>query len=234
MPSANVKIVSFSGIDGAGKSTQIQAVVDYLRGRGLAPKIHTFWDDIAVFPEFREQASLAVFKGDRGVGRPEKPIVRRDKNVTSWYVVSFRLLLYLLDVVSLALVVARASAADVDVVIFDRYIYDELANLPLKRRWARFYVRLLLRCTPKPDLPLLLDADPDAACRRKPEYPPSFVERNREAYLRLAVLAGMRVLPPLTIEEMKAKVLNWVSEVCASQARSRRRSRSIALILKGR
>src|SRR5215469_8784332 len=113
MPSANVKIVSFSGIDGAGKSTQIEAVVDYLRERGLAPKILSFWDDVAVFPEFREHVSLSVFKGDRGVGRPEKPIVRRDKNVSSWYVVPFRLLLYLLDVFRLAIVVSRASAADV-------------------------------------------------------------------------------------------------------------------------
>ena len=110
---------------------------------------------------------------------------------------------------------SRASAAEADVVVFDRYIYDELANLPLKGRWARFYIRLLLRLTPKPDLALLLDADSDAACQRKPEYPPEFVERNREAYLRLAGLAGMTVLPPLSIEETKATILNRVSKVCA-------------------
>jgi thymidylate kinase len=215
MASTNPKIVSFSGIDGAGKSTQIEALLNYLRERGFTVKIYTFWDDIVVLPGLRERVSLSVFKGDRGVGSPEKPIIRRDKNVASWYVVSSRLLLYLLDVCSLATVVSRACAAEADVVIFDRYIYDELANLPLKRRWARFYIRFLLRLTPKPDLALLLDADPDAACQRKPEYPPEFVERNREAYLRLARLAGMAVLPPLTIEETTATILSRVSEVCA-------------------
>jgi thymidylate kinase len=215
MASTHAKIVSFSGIDGAGKSTQIEALIDYLRKRGFAVKIYTFWDDIVVLSGFRERMSLSVFKGDRGVGSPEKPIIRRDKNVASWYVVTSRLLLYLLDVCGLAVVVSRASAAEADVVIFDRYIYDELANLPLKRRWARFYIRLLLRLAPKPDLALLLDADPDAAWQRKPEYPPEFVERNREAYLRLARLVSMAVLPPLTIEETTATILSRVSEVCA-------------------
>lgn len=215
MPSTNTKIISFSGIDGAGKSTQIEGLLDYLRARGFAPTIYTFWDDVVVLPGFRENVSLSVFKGDRGIGSPDKPIVRRDKNVTAWYVIAFRLALYLLDVCSLTMVVTKASTAEGGVVIFDRYIYDELANLPLKSRWARFYIRLLLRLTPKPDLALLLDADPDAACQRKPEYPPEFVERNRESYLRLARLAGMTVLPPLTIEETKAKILNQVSEVVA-------------------
>ena len=215
MASTNAKIVTFSGIDGAGKSTQIEALLNYLRERGFTVKIYTFWDDIVVLPGIRERVSLSVFKGDRGVGSPEKPIVRRDKNIASWYVVASRLLLYLLDVCALAVHVSRTSAAEADVVIFDRYIYDEIANLPLKRRWARFYIRFLLRLTPKPDLALLLDADPDTACQRKPEYPPEFVERNREAYLRLSRLAGMTVVPPLTIEATTATILNRVSEVCA-------------------
>src|SRR5579864_6519255 len=145
MASTNVKIVSFSGIDGAGKTTQIEALRDHLRERGFAVKIYTFWDDVVALPGFRERMSLSAFKGDCGAGSPEKPIARRDKNVTSWYVVAFRLVLYLLDVCSLATVISRVSAAEADIVIFDRYIYDELANLPLKRRWARFYIRLLLR-----------------------------------------------------------------------------------------
>ena len=212
MPSPNVRIVSFSGIDGAVKSTQIAALLDYLEERGLSSKTYTFWDDIVVLSRFREQMSFSVFKGDRGVGSPEKPIVRRDKNVTSWYVVALRLVLYMLDACSLAILASRASAKDV--VIFDRYIYDELANLPLNRRWVRAYIRIVIRLTPKPDLAFLLDADPDTACQRKPEYPQEFVEQNRKAYLRLACLAELSVLPPLTIEEMKAKIRNRVAEIC--------------------
>jgi thymidylate kinase len=39
--------VSFSGIDGAGKSTQIDALCLRLKGDGLRVLLIRFWDDIA-------------------------------------------------------------------------------------------------------------------------------------------------------------------------------------------
>jgi hypothetical protein len=89
----------------------------------------------------------------------------------------------------------------VDFIVFDRYIYDELANLPLQNRLIRFYVRLLLMFIPQPDLAFLLDADPEAATLRKPEYPLEFVCHNREAYLRLSRVVSMTVVPPLPVAE---------------------------------
>jgi len=76
---------------------------------------------------------------------------------------------------------------------------------------ARLYVRLLLRFSPTPDVAFLLDADPEAACCRKPEYPLDFVQKNRDNYLRLARLAGMTVVPALSLDEAKATVLMSVS-----------------------
>jgi thymidylate kinase len=201
MTSSNPITVSFSGIDGAGKSTQIDALRSRLRKLGLDSRVYTFWDDVVVLSRFREHLSLSVFKGDHGIGTPDKPIVRRDKDVSSWYVVVFRLFLYLLDVSRLCVITSGLSAIESDVIIFDRYIYDELANLPLKYRLVRLYIRLMLRFTPKPDHAVLLDADPETACGRKPEYPPEFVRKNRQAYLQLARLAGMTVVPAVSIEE---------------------------------
>jgi len=43
MPNERVKIVSFSGIDGAGKTTQIHALIDWLRGAGLRVELLTLW-----------------------------------------------------------------------------------------------------------------------------------------------------------------------------------------------
>ncbi|HEY3617374.1 MAG TPA: hypothetical protein VGK96_11215, partial [Candidatus Sulfotelmatobacter sp.] len=146
----NVKLVSFSGIDGAGKSTQIEALQSYLLEIGVRSTLYTFWDNVVVFPGLREHMSFKAFKGDKGIGSPDKPIVRRDKNVTSWYLTAIRLFLYLLDAYSLRVAVSGRSNTE-DVVIFDRYIYDELANLPLKNWLVLSYVRLLLVLIPKPD-----------------------------------------------------------------------------------
>ena len=209
---SSVKLVSFSGIDGAGKSTQIEAFCSHLRQSGLQVSLFTFWDDVVALARFREHASLKAFNGDKGVGSPENPIVRRDKNVRSWYLTSFRLLLYLLDAVSLCSVVARSADSGVDFIVFDRYIYDELANLPLQNRMIRFYVRLLLMFIPKPDLAFLLDADPEAATLRKPEYPLEFVRHNREAYLRLSRVVSMTVVPPLPVAEATEFIRNAVAQ----------------------
>lgn len=216
--SNTVTIFSFSGIDGAGKSTQIAQLCEHLDQLGLRSKIYTFWDDVVAFSKLREALSLSFFRGDKGVGSPDRPIVRRDKNVTSMPVVAFRLLLYSLDALHLWLVWRRAAVKHADVVIFDRYIYDELANLPLERPFIGFYVRLLLKISPKPNMAFLADADPEAAYARKPEYPLDFVRRNREAYLKIARLAGMTILPAASIAEAGARLRALASGVLSHRA----------------
>jgi thymidylate kinase len=209
----HMKIVSFSGIDGAGKSTQIDALRTFLKERGLRSNLYTFWDNIVALRNLREAISYNVFKGDRGVGSPGDPIQRRDKNITSWYVTSLRFFLYLLDAVRLRLAVARIKG-NTNVAIFDRYIYDELANLPLHHWAVKVYVRSLLSLVRKPDLALLIDAKPEAASARKPEYPLEFVHRNREAYFEISRLAGMTILPPCTVEETAQTIRNLIDENC--------------------
>lgn len=178
-------LVSFSGIDGAGKSTQIDKLRCALDEARLRSSLFTFWDDVATFAGFREFCSHVAFRGDKGVGSPEKPINRRDKNVASWPVMLMRFFFYLFDAAHLNFVVAKAKAGKMDVVIFDRYIYDEFANLPLQQWFVRAYVRVILKLVPKPNIAYMLDTDPAAARNRKPEYPLAFLQRNRASYLEL-------------------------------------------------
>jgi thymidylate kinase len=201
------RIVSFSGIDGAGKSTQISALENWLRETGHNTKLLTFWDDIVVGARMREAMSHAVFKGDEGIGSPEKPLERRDKNVTSAPVVAARFFLYFADAINLCRAVSAARRSNCDVVIFDRYIYDELANLPLHRPLTRAFIWFVLKIVPAPDVAYVIDADPEAARTRKPEYPLEFLRHNREAYLSLAKVSGnITVIEPLSIESAKAKI----------------------------
>lgn len=199
--------VTFSGIDGAGKSTQITRLQTCLDRAGLRVRLLAFWDDIAMLRRAREFSSHAVFKGEKGVGSPEKPVDRRDKNVQSWYMTIARCFLYFLDAASLGLSATRSSRSGADVVIFDRYLYDELANLPLDSPIIRAYIRLLLKLVRRPDITYLLDADPIQAHQRKPEYPLEFVRRNRASYLALSQLVGgITVIEPLSAEEVAHRV----------------------------
>lgn len=203
--------ISFSGIDGAGKSTQIALLQAVLTEAGLRFSNVTFWDDVVALKNLREGAGHKVFKGDQGVGSPERPLQRRDKNVRSPLLNLFRMGFYLLDLLSLRRTVRRVqrlpAAERPAVVIFDRYLYDEVANIPTSNLFYRLYRAALLRLTPHPRLALILDADPDAAFARKPEYPLDFLQSNRQAYLELASVAGIVVLPPGPVAQAHQRIL---------------------------
>jgi thymidylate kinase len=208
------RLISFSGIDGAGKSTQIARFCDHMKAAELRFLRVEFWNDIAMFTRFREAAAFAAFRGDRGVGTPSAPINRRDKNVRSPLMTCLRMCLYLADAISAALMIRRVRRSDADVVIFDRFIYDELANLNLRNYAIRAYVRLIAKLVPAPHVAYLLDADPAQARARKPEYPLDFLADNRSSYLALSrVVGGLTVIPPMAADEVEREVLRHAQRI---------------------
>jgi thymidylate kinase len=184
------RLISFSGMDGAGKSTQITALRRRVEEAGQPVRLITFWEDVARLTNLREASGHTLFRGDKGVGTPAAPIVRKDKNVRSWWMTWVRLGLYFVDAVSLRLVLKRALRSNPELVICDRYIYDELANLPLRYPSVRAYIRLIMMIVPRPHISYLLDADPAAAYARKPEYPLEFLYSSRASYQALSDLVG--------------------------------------------
>jgi thymidylate kinase len=209
--SKNPVLITFSGLDGSGKSTQIASVTDYLKSQKMRVVRLAFWDDAVVGKRYREGFVHKVYKSEKGIGAPGKPVHRRDKNMRGWYLSIARAGLYFLDAVHLCEVIGRARRGNPDVIIMDRYIYDELANMPLQNPVARWYVKSVNALVPKPDLALLLDADPIAARERKPEYPVEFMKNARQAYFKLASLLGrITTIAPQPLEKAKQNVLGTV------------------------
>ena len=201
-------LISFSGLDGAGKTTQIDNLRETLASLGMNSSLLAFWDNVVVLSKYREGFVHKVYGSERGIGAPGKPVNRRDKNVRRWYLTMSRHALYFLDALHLRVVVERALRSKVDVVIFDRYLYDELANLPLQNPASRVFAKALARLVPQPDVAFVLDADPEAAVARKPEYPVEFMRNCRQSYYALSSLLGtMTVIPPLPLPEAKARVV---------------------------
>jgi len=224
------EFVSFSGMDGAGKSTQIKALCTWLKEDGRQVLVIRFWDDIAKLTKLRESTGHSLFKGDTGIGTPALPINRRDKNVQSSLMTGVRLILYFMDALSLRVAVRKALRSKADLVIFDRYIYDELANLPLRNPAVRTYIRLISKIVPKPKISYVLDADPVEARSRKPEYPLEFLYINRESFLDLAdLIGGMTVIPAMPIQGVKRAIFRHAFEKISFRALDGKRSGGLAL-----
>lgn len=207
-------LISFSGVDGSGKSTQIEYLLASLEARGLKTRRLAFWDDVVVGAKYRESFVHQIYKSERGIGAPGRPVRRRDKNMRGWQLTLARHFLYLLDAINLCRVVARErrrpgkGQTRPDVIVFDRFIYDELANLELGNPLSRAFVKLVRRIVPCPGIAYLLDADPIDAYTRKPEYPVDFMIHCRQAYFDLAAELGtMTVIPPLSLAEAKQAVM---------------------------
>lgn len=212
-------LVSFSGIDGAGKSTQIGRLHARLAAQGISVVRLAFWDHVVFLAKFRARISHKLLQGDVGVGTPEKPVRRNDKNARAWYLAWARSALYLLDVMNLHRVLTKAGQSNPQVIIFDRYIYDQLTNI--SRGWlGLLYVRFLLNLAPCPDIAYLLDANPDCARQRKPEYPLDFLHRYRRDYFALcAMVPQIRIIPAADLDQVGRLIAQEFNQVCAPEIR---------------
>jgi thymidylate kinase len=109
-------------------------------------------------------------------------------------------------------VVGAARRSGADIVILDRYIYDELANLPVSNILTKIFIRMVSGFVPTPDVAYLLDVAPEAARGRKPEYPVEFLHLCRQSYFGLALMLGnMTIIPPVPLREAEREVENTLA-----------------------
>jgi thymidylate kinase len=80
------------------------------------------------------------------------------------------------------------------VLLTDRYFYDMLVDVTDDGRG--FWVRLLERLTPEPDIAVFLEVSPEESYARKGEYSVAYLARRSAAYRRIAPLVPSAVVLP--------------------------------------
>jgi thymidylate kinase len=151
------QIIAFSGLDGAGKSTQIQLLMETLEQRGKKPVF--LWTRVGYTPFFSACKTFLrkiMMKKLPPPGRSEK----REKAFKKVWVRNLWLVLSILDLIFVYSVYVRVSKILGRIIVADRYLWDTWIDLFLGfpetcvDQWIIW--KILERVTPKPDLTFLL------------------------------------------------------------------------------
>ena len=211
------RLITFSGLDGAGKTSQAQALRESLDQLGFETEIAwtrlewtTLWENrwlgVLSAPARGALRLLSWARSGRrgksaapsadGAERPalEPADVRERSELISQVWVS---------VVAIAHALAQRSSTRAHlrrgtVLISDRYTLDAAVQLRFRygsHRRFRFQIWLLRRLSPTPLLAYLVEVAPETAHRRKPEqYDLEALARQADLYRELAAALGVRVV----------------------------------------
>ncbi|HVH69051.1 MAG TPA: hypothetical protein VM716_14375 [Gemmatimonadales bacterium] len=187
-------LITFSGLDGAGKSTLIERLKTALERQDRRVAVFHINDHVGLYAYLRvlrDRISGAP-AGNGGAGGPppgngERPgaahglrgAYRRIRNAILWNK-PLRRLIYPLDLLVFLGYRFYVETLRNRVLVMDRYFYDTLVDVAYDRAWG--WLRLLQRITPTPDLAVFLDITPEESFARKGEYSVPYLQRRALAY----------------------------------------------------
>jgi dTMP kinase len=197
-----MKIITFEGIEGVGKSTQINLLKDYIESRGLSASI------------FREPGSTAIGENIRSILLDSKENLSKESE------------LLLMFAARAQLISEKVKISNTDFILFDRFYDASVAYQGYGRGLSVDFINNLIsfiNC-PQPDLTFLLDISVENGFKRKIDdvkdriesSGDEFFEKVRQGYLKIAKSQPERikVIDAMgSIDDINKEIIKEVSKL---------------------
>lgn len=191
------RLISISGFDGVGKSTQVKLLSDYLIGQKK-----TVFVTEDMFTYFLLKSVIGMLRNLSG-SPSGGPVKRNRRNLPKfWFAFAF------IDIWIGYIFKTRFMLTRYDFIIADRFYTDIWVNLLYYGYLPNWAYNAFLELLPKSDVAILLSANPKIVLKRESEFPPAYYIEQSKIYNRLTDQIGFYIVdanqdPKVVFKEIK-------------------------------